>query len=156
MDDEVAPGGPRRRAIRAHEAPLAAVHDSFAPAARRLGVASGAAVALLCAAHAGVLGAGLLTLPSPAHPVQPPWFTLMELLILAISPAMVALAVALHAWVPPGRKPLALAGVPLGDMQVRNLGIVGYALVFPVAAALLARLFHAAGGVRCALAEASS
>jgi hypothetical protein len=34
-----------------------------------------------------------------------------------------------------------LAGVFLNDMQVRNTGIVGYAVVFPVAAALLGILF---------------
>ena len=195
-------------------------------------------MALLCAAYAGVVAVGLLTLPSPDHPIQPPWFTLMELLILAIAPAMVCLAVALHAWVPQERKPLALAGVafmamsatltcavhfsiltlgrqpalagepwarrlfsfewpslvyaldilawdlffalgallsgaavqgaglarparvllfasaalalaglagvPLADMQIRNVGIIGYAVAFPVAAALLAALFHRA------------
>ena len=31
---------------------------------------------------------------------------------------------------------LGLAGVPLGDMRARNLGIVGYAVVFPIAAGL--------------------
>lgn len=33
---------------------------------------------------------------------------------------------------------LGLAGVPLADMTVRNVGIIGYAVVFPVATALLA------------------
>ena len=35
-----------------------------------------------------------------------------------------------------------LAGVPLGNMQVRNLGIIGYALLFPVSAALMAMVFR--------------
>jgi hypothetical protein len=34
-----------------------------------------------------------------------------------------------------------LAGVPLGDMQVRNVGVVGYAVVAPVAFLLLGVLF---------------
>lgn len=34
-----------------------------------------------------------------------------------------------------------LAGVVLDDMVVRNIGIVGYAVVFPVAAVLIARMF---------------
>jgi hypothetical protein len=214
------------------------MHDAPPLAARRLGVASGAAVALLCLAYAGVLSIGLLTLPSPDHPIQPPWFTWMEILIIGISPAMVALTVALHARARSDRKPLALAsvafmsmsaavtcalhfailtlggqpefaggpwqrlvfsfewpsvayaldivawdvffplaalfaaptvhgdglarvargllyasaalaflglvGVPLADMQVRNVGIVGYAVLFPVAAGVLAVLFHRA------------
>jgi hypothetical protein len=37
-----------------------------------------------------------------------------------------------------------LSGVIVGDMQLRNIGIVGYAGVFPVVALLLAILFHRA------------
>jgi hypothetical protein len=36
-----------------------------------------------------------------------------------------------------------LAGVVLDDMAVRNIGIVGYAVVYPVAAVLIARYFGA-------------
>jgi hypothetical protein len=35
-----------------------------------------------------------------------------------------------------------LSGVIVGDMQLRNIGIVGYAGVFPVVALLLAILFR--------------
>lgn len=35
-----------------------------------------------------------------------------------------------------------LAGIVIDDMQVRDIGIVGYAVVFPVAAVLMARLFR--------------
>ena len=35
-----------------------------------------------------------------------------------------------------------LSGVIVGDMQLRNIGIMGYAGVFPIAALLLAILFH--------------
>lgn len=37
-----------------------------------------------------------------------------------------------------------LSGVIVGDMQLRNIGILGYAGVFPVAALLLAILFYRA------------
>jgi hypothetical protein len=36
---------------------------------------------------------------------------------------------------------LGLLGVATGDMQVRNIGILGYAFVFPVAALMMRRLF---------------
>jgi len=195
--------------------------------------ASGFLVALLSVAYALVLVVGLATLPTPAHSIQDPWFTLMELLILAIAPAMVVFAVALHAYVPGehravallsvifmslcavvtccvhfsilvlSRQPaiaaadwaplvfgfswpslayaldilawdfffpcaaffaalalgkdsrhgvarmllfaaallafLGLAGVPLENMNIRNIGIVGYVVLFPAAAALVAR-----------------
>ena len=35
-----------------------------------------------------------------------------------------------------------LVGVILDDMSVRNIGIVGYAVVYPVAAVVLVRFFH--------------
>jgi hypothetical protein len=35
-----------------------------------------------------------------------------------------------------------LSGIVANDMRLRNIGIVGYALLFPVAAALLAALFY--------------
>lgn len=202
------------------------------PRPSRLLVASGFALAALAAAYAAVLAAGLATLPSPDQPIQDPWFTLMELLILAIAPALVAFALGLRDWLPPGNRPAAraavvamalcaavtmlvhlavltlarlpavqaqpwapavfafrwpslayaldilawdllfpigagccalalrgiallrverwllavaaglalvgLAGAPLADMAVRNVGILGYAVVFPVAAARVA------------------
>ncbi|MDZ4361289.1 MAG: hypothetical protein U1B84_33590, partial [Variovorax sp.] len=37
-----------------------------------------------------------------------------------------------------------LAGVPLDDMNVRNIGILGYAVLFPIAAALSALVFRRA------------
>lgn len=214
------------------------MQGSASSLASRLGLISGAAVAVLCAAYVVVLAVGLLALPSPGHQIQAPWFTLMELLVLVIAPAMVALAVAVHASSSPERRPLALLGVvffglcavvtclvhfsvlalshhpsfggawnhlvfsfqwpslvyaldilawdflfplgalfvapavqgvglaravrmllfasaflaflgllgvPLANMQVRNIGIIGYAVLFPIAAALLAACFHRAG-----------
>jgi hypothetical protein len=211
------------------------------PLSPRLHSLTASAVALLCLAYAVVLTAGLLTLPSPQHPIQDPWFTLMELLILAIAPAAVGFMVVLQARASEERKPLAiaavafssmcavitccvhfsiltlsrqplfaeagwarqvfsfrwpslayaldilawdfffalaafcgaatiaggglqgwarrllylsaalafvgLAGVPLANMQIRNIGILGYAGVFPVAAALLAKEYGTAKGV---------
>ena len=72
---------------------------------------SGFLVALLSVAYALVLVLGLATLPTPAHPIQDPWFTLMELLILAIAPAMVVFVVALHDHVPDKHRPAALLSV---------------------------------------------
>jgi hypothetical protein len=87
------------------------MREALSPPAQRRGVWSGAAVAILCLLYGTVLAVGFITLPSPDHPVQQPWLTLMEALILAIAPAMVALMVAIHAWAPQELKPNALAGV---------------------------------------------
>jgi hypothetical protein len=206
---------------------------------QRLGYIAGMLVAILCLAYAVVLFIGLLTLPSKDQQIQDPWFTLMEVLIIAISPAMVAFTVALRAWVPSDRKEVALlsvvfmamcsvvtcsvhfavlalsrqplfadsqwarpvlsftwpsvvyaldilawdfffplaalfaalsvqdtilagrvrglllasaglaflglVGVPIANMEVRNIGIIGYAFLFPVAAALSAVTFRHSG-----------
>lgn len=82
----------------------------------RFGHVAGIAVAGLIAAYAAVLGVGLLTLPSPAHPIQDPWFTLMEILILAIAPSAVGLSVGLHAALPHDRKPAGALAVALMGM----------------------------------------
>ncbi|KEF41602.1 MAG: hypothetical protein ER33_10545 [Cyanobium sp. CACIAM 14] len=199
--------------------------------AHPLGAGAALAVTILGGGYAMVLAIGLLTLPAPAEPIQDPWFTLLEGLILAIAPAMVVFMAALHAWAPAqgrgftlvalvfmslcagltcavhfsvlalsrqaafaappwstlvfafrwpslvyaldilawdlffpiaalfaaralreaaGAQPVrtlldlsalmafgGLAGVPLASMPLRNIGIVGYAVLFPLAAALM-------------------
>ncbi len=82
----------------------------------RIGALAGNAVAVLCGAYAIVLGIGLLTLPSPGLPIQNPWFTAMELLILGIAPAMVVLGVGLHAWAPVELKSHTMLSVVLISM----------------------------------------
>lgn len=73
-------------------------------------------MALLCIAYAVVLGIGLLTLPSTDSPIQDPWFTLMELLILVLAPTMVAFTVGLLAWTQVPRKPWAQLGITFMSM----------------------------------------
>lgn len=197
-----------------------------------LSVYAGWSIAVLCLLYLGALVIGLLSLSSPGQPIQDPWFTCMELLILVLAPCMVALSAAIlegaaleqrsfalvglvfmsmtaaltsavhfsvltlsrdpafaHspwaglvlsftwpsiayaldilAWdlffpiaalcaaaslrgrplLDTARRLLmvsallafvGLAGVPLANMQVRNIGIVGYAVLYPLAAAVLA------------------
>lgn len=198
-------------------------------------MASAIGVVSLGFAYLGCLAAGLASLPSPQDPIADPWFTTLELLILAMMPFMVTLMVTVNAWAARENKvqsmaavvfmalvavitsavhftiltlsrqdafrgmdwllsfswpsvvyaldilawdlffPLSvlfavpvfnggrmenwirillgvsgglalagLAGVVLDDMQVRNIGIVGYAVVFPVAVALIGIVFSRA------------
>lgn len=190
-------------------------------AVRRLGIAAAATIVGGSVLYGAALIIGLST-AAEGHPISDPWFGVMEWLILAIAPAMVALIMILHIWagdiqssrgklatasmalaagltmavhgwlltlprsaatlafnwpslpyaldilawdlffawsvlltakavrrqarVPGVSGLLALSGVlaaagllgiPLGNMQVRNLGIVGYAVAFPMAALLI-------------------
>ncbi len=53
---------------------------------------------MLIVAYAAVLVIGLLSLESPNDQIGDPMFTILELLILTMMPALVALMVAVHAW----------------------------------------------------------
>lgn len=90
---------------RPHREPTS-MRQSIAPLGLRVGVVAGVSVAVLSIAYATVLCIGLLTLPSSDLPIQNPWFTFMEVLILAIAPAMVVFTVGLHAWAPADRRSL--------------------------------------------------
>ena len=210
----------------------------FTATARRLGIFSAAATVILVVAYAVTLTVGLSSLESPQEPIGNPIFAILEVLIIVMMLAMVALMVAVHAWAPMHAKTLSLtslvfmgllagvtcslhfailtlsrqpeftgqswlplvlsfkwpsvayaldilgwdvffalsmlfaapvfsgsrlaawirvlmiasgvlalaglSGVVVGDMQVRNVGIVGYVGVFLVVAALLAVLFYRA------------
>ncbi|WP_147373644.1 hypothetical protein [Hephaestia caeni] len=60
------------------------------------------AVTLFAIAYAVVLFAGLASLSAPSAPIEDPWFTLLEILIVAMMPAIVMLIMALRASSPKG------------------------------------------------------
>jgi hypothetical protein len=81
---------------------------AFTPSARRLGIASAGGVAALLLAYATTLAVGLASLASPNEPIADPMFSILEVLILLLAPAMVALMAAVHAWAPASRRALTL------------------------------------------------
>src|SRR6056297_1951773 len=83
----------------------------YGATARRLGIGSAALVAALLLAYAITLAAGFASLESGDEPIADPYFTLLEVLILLMMPAMVLLMVAVHSWAPARRTPLSLAAV---------------------------------------------
>src|SRR5215208_2969173 len=83
----------------------------FTATARSLGIFSAAATVILLVAYAVTLVVGLASLESPQQPIGDPMFTILEVLIILMMPAMVALMVAVHAWVPEHAKTLTLSAV---------------------------------------------
>jgi hypothetical protein len=83
----------------------------FTGMARKLGVLSGALVAVLIAAYAVTLSIGLLSLGSSDQPIGDPMFTILEVLIIVMMPPMVALMAAVYAWTPAPAKALALTAL---------------------------------------------
>jgi hypothetical protein len=83
----------------------------FTATARRLGIFSAAATLILLVAYAVTLAMGLASLESPQQPIGDPMFTILEVLIISIMPAMVALMVAVHAWAPMHAKTLSLTSL---------------------------------------------
>lgn len=95
----------------------------------RIGMVAGVAVAFLSIVYAIALGIGLLTLPSPDQPIQNPWFTVMEVLILLIAPAMVVFTVGLHSWALADRKSLSLLSVIFMSMCALVTSCVQFAVL---------------------------
>ncbi|CAN5604346.1 hypothetical protein BH10PSE14_BH10PSE14_07700 [soil metagenome] len=62
----------------------------FPPATRSLGIVSAAIILPTALGYAVTLALGLAALTSPAQPLANPYFTILELLILVLAPAMVA------------------------------------------------------------------
>jgi hypothetical protein len=83
----------------------------FTATARRLGIFSAAATVILVVAYALTLTVGLSSLESPQEPIGDPIFAILEVLIIVMMPAMVALMVAVHAWAPTHAKTLGLTAV---------------------------------------------
>src|SRR5215213_8141144 len=83
----------------------------FAATARSLGIFSAAATVILLVAYAVTLAVGLLSLESPQQPIADPMFSILEVLIIIVMPAMVALMVAVHAWAPIHAKTLSLTSI---------------------------------------------
>jgi hypothetical protein len=83
----------------------------FTATARSLGILSAAATVVLVVAYAVTLGVGLASLESPRQPIGAPMFTILEVLIIVMMSAMVALMVAVHAWAPMHAKALSLISV---------------------------------------------
>lgn len=84
---------------------------AFTSVARRLGLIAAATTAVLMVAYAVTLTKGLLSLESPDDPIGQPMFSILEVLIIVMMPAMVALMVAVHAWTPKPLKVLSLTAL---------------------------------------------
>ena len=85
--------------------------DDFTRTARRLGMVSAAATVILVVTYAVTLVIGLVSLKSPNDPIGDPWFSMLEVEIIVMMPAIVALMVAVHAWAPTHAKTLSLTSV---------------------------------------------
>ena len=85
----------------------------FTTTARSLGIFSAAATIILLVAYAATLAVGFASLESPQQPIGDPMFSILEILIILVMPAMVALMVAVHAWAPMRVKTLSLTSVVL-------------------------------------------
>ncbi|MEO6381493.1 MAG: hypothetical protein ABIO35_05720 [Nitrobacter sp.] len=85
--------------------------DQFSRSARLMGVLAALAVLLAALAYGVTLGLGFASLASPEQPIGNPYFTILEVLILVLAPAMVVLMVAVHAWAPREYRALGLVAV---------------------------------------------
>jgi len=83
----------------------------FDATGRRLGIVSAITVALLLVAYATTLTVGFISLESPSDQIGDPMFSILEILIIALMPAMVALMVAVYSWAPVRQRTLGMLAV---------------------------------------------
>lgn len=76
------------------------LRPDFTPHHRRLGRYASWAAFLVAVAYAVTRALGPLSLESAQDPIDDPYFSLLELLIVIIAPMMVAVMVAVHGYVP--------------------------------------------------------
>jgi hypothetical protein len=101
----------------------------FTAIARGLGIYSAAATVILLVAYAVTLAVGLASLKSPQQPIGDPMFTILEILIILMMPAMVALMVAVHAWAPTHAKTLTLTSVVFMGLLAGMTSIVHFCIL---------------------------
>ena len=78
--------------------------EAFTASARRLGMAAAVATFACQLVYAITLTVGLLSLGDSSEAIGEPLFSVLETLILLMTPAMVCLMVAVRAWAPPGSR----------------------------------------------------
>jgi hypothetical protein len=96
---------------------------------RRLGIGAASLVAALILAYAVALAVGLSALESPEEPIGGSVFVALEVLILALVPAIVALMVAVHAWAPAPAKALSLAALVFMALTAGVTGAVHFVVL---------------------------
>ena len=111
---------------------------------RRSGIAASASYVILSVLYVATLAIGLLSLTSQDEPIGDPLFTILELLIIPIMVAGVVLMSVVYAWASPERRPyglMALVFISLAAVVTCSVHFailtIGYALIFPIAAALI-------------------
>ena len=80
------------------------LHESFTPQHRIIGRAAAWAIFLIGTVYTVILVLGLRSLQSPQDPIGDPFLSIMEILILLMSPLMVISMVAVHAYARPEAK----------------------------------------------------
>mgnify|MGYP001025464510 CR=1 FL=1 len=101
----------------------------FTATARRLGIGAATLVAALIVTYAASLAVGLSSLESPDEPIGGPVFVALEILILALMPAVVVLMVAVHAWAPAPAKSLSLAALVFMAMTTAVTSVVHFVIL---------------------------
>jgi hypothetical protein len=101
----------------------------FTATARSLGIFSAVATVVLLVAYAVTLAVGLASLESPDQPIGDPMFTMLEVLIILMMPAMVALMVAVHAWAPTHAKTLSLTSLVFMGLLAGVTSIVHFCIL---------------------------
>lgn len=85
--------------------------EHFSRSARTLGIVSASTILIVGLAYAFALTLGFANLTTADSPISDPYFSVMEVLIVMLAPAMVALMAAVHARAPDHMKSFSLTAL---------------------------------------------
>lgn len=112
---------------------------------RKMGAGSALTVLVLGLSYGATLVGGLLSLQSPADPIGDPWFTLLEVLIIAQAPALVVLFASIHGRAAPAHRPLALAALAFISITATLTSVLHFTILTLGRTAQYAALIRADG-----------
>jgi hypothetical protein len=104
-------------------------NSGFTPQHRKIGPIAAGAVFLLGLLYAATTVLGLLSLESAQDPIGDPFFTLMELLTIAIAPLMVVTLVAVHSYARPEAKLYSLMALILMALMAGITSSVHFTII---------------------------
>lgn len=102
---------------------------ALSQSSKLMGVVSAVTVLIVGALYAIVLAIGFANLPSPDAPICDPYFTMLEVLILLLAPAMVTLMATVHAWAPPQSRSWSLVALSFTIMLATVTSAVHFSIL---------------------------
>lgn len=112
----------------------------FTQGTRRLWIVAALGMVSLTVIYAVILALGIFSLRSPTQPVGDPYFSMLEVLIVAMMPLFIALMAAVHVWAPPNAKVFTLIALVFAGLLAGTTSSVHFVILIASRQAAFAAL----------------